>query len=146
MMFLRYKGSFLGAFLFWYPPLPSISRSNAKEDELGGRRLEPNSYVNVMINSLHRNTEHWDDPDVFRPERFCKEAIERRHRYAYLPFGAGTHKCIGFRFALREGEAILSGITKRFHIDLVNKNPIKPYVLMTQRPLEGLPLRIINRN
>jgi cytochrome P450 len=129
-----------------YPPIASVSRANSKKDELEGRCLEPNSYVNVIINSLHRNAEYWDHPDVFRPERFRKEEVERRHRYAYLPLGAGTHKCIGFRFAIREGETILGGITNRFRIEPVKQDPIKPYVLMTQRPLGGLPLKLIKRN
>lgn len=48
----------------------------------------------VLIPSMvHRDPNYWDDPEVFRPERFIEG--ELKHPYAYIPFSAGSRNCIG---------------------------------------------------
>jgi len=43
----------------------------------------------VDINSTHRNPDLWPDPEVFDPERFAPDKVEKRPPFSYIPFSAG---------------------------------------------------------
>ncbi len=78
-----------------YPPVYVFGRDSRGEVSLGGYRLPSPSNILVSPYSLHRRASIWPDPERFDPDRFLPEAEAQRHRYAYLPFGAGPRSCIG---------------------------------------------------
>jgi cytochrome P450 len=45
----------------------------------------------------HRDARFLEQPECLWPERFL--GVDDRQMPAYLPFGAGSHLCIGNRFA-----------------------------------------------
>jgi cytochrome P450 len=72
-----------------YPPVPIIARIAARPFTLANRQVPAGSMVYVPIYALHRHAALWEDPETFNPDRFAPEAAKLRHRYAYMPFGAG---------------------------------------------------------
>src|SRR5690606_24030162 len=50
--------------------------------------LKRGDVVHVPIYSVHRDPDHFPEPDHFRPERFLPEEATH-HRYSFIPFGSG---------------------------------------------------------
>jgi cytochrome P450 len=116
-----------------YPVGWLVPRTVAEPDLLAGVRLRPGATVLLSPYLTHRLPGFWEEPDEFRPERFAAGG-SRRHRYAYLPFGAGRHQCLGSHFFLAEGQLAVAGLLSRFHPRLVGERSIRPRATVTLRP------------
>ncbi len=73
----------------------------------------------VPIHALHRNSLLWDEPERFDPDRFLPDRARARHRYSYMPFGAGPRVCIGAGFATLEAVAVLAVLLRAFRLEPV---------------------------
>jgi cytochrome P450 len=62
----------------------------------------------------------YEDPETFRPERFLDQPVPS---YALIPFGGGTHRCIGASFAMMEMKAVLSEMLDAVELLPVNDKP-----------------------
>ena len=49
---------------------------------------------------LGRHAPSWDEPHIFRPERFLGRGAGNGIPRAYLAFGAGPRSCVGQQLAL----------------------------------------------
>jgi cytochrome P450 len=120
-----------------YPPIAAISRVALGEDRLGGERVRPGS--------LHRHRLLWDRPEMFDPGRFLGAQRSKIDRYAYLPFGVGPRKCIGYAFALQEATLVLAKIVGNFSFELSPGHKVWPILRVTLRPANGLPMTLRSR-
>ncbi len=100
-----------------YPPAWVLGRKALGEDEIGGYRVPAGTIIAISPYVVHRHMDFWDEPEVFDPLRFTAERSARRHRFAYLPFGAGPRQCIGNTLALLEAQIIISMIANRFRFN-----------------------------
>jgi cytochrome P450 len=91
---------------------------------------------------LHRHPSLWEDPERFDPERFTPARSTGRHRYAYLPFGAGPRICIGGHLALMEMQVVLALVAPRYRLRLGSDHPVSPQGLITTRPSEPIMMRL----
>ena len=128
-----------------YPPAHTMSRQALGPDRLGDVELKKGSSVLIVPWLLHRHRKLWDRPDEFRPERFLPDQVAARPRFAYIPFGAGPHLCIGAAFAMTEAILCLATLAKRFRLTLVPGTNVEPVGQITLRPRNGLPMRIERR-
>lgn len=94
--------------------------------------------VAISPYTLHRNPAYFPDPERFDPDRWTPENEAKLPRYAYLPFGAGPHICIGNQFALMEAQLVLATLVQRVTFDLVSGQVIEPEPLITLRSRGGI--------
>jgi cytochrome P450 len=128
-----------------YPPAPYMSRTAIGDDRIGEVEIPAGSMVVIAPYVLHRHRTLWDQPDLFRPERFLPENRSRIDRFAYLPFGAGPRVCIGASFSLQEAVIVLATIARSTRLDLVEGHEVTPVQRITLRPRGGLPMRLTQR-
>ncbi len=128
-----------------YPPAPLIARAVARDIEIGGVPLPAGSIVFVPIYAVHRHRGLWTEPEAFDPDRFAPEAVRSRHRFAYLPFGAGPRICIGNAFAMMEAVAILAVLAKAVSLERIDAALPREQMRVTLRPERPLLMRVIAR-
>lgn len=126
-----------------YPPLYVFGRDSRGKVSLGGYDLPSPSNVLVSPFVLHRRASLWPDPERFDPDRFLPEHEVARHRYAYLPFGAGPRVCIGQQFAYMEAQLALCVLMRRWRFELLAEDEPEPGA--TLRPKHGVRVRVRSR-
>ncbi len=87
---------------------------------------------------MHRNPRYFEDPEVFKPERWANDLEKTLPRGVYFPFGDGPRICIGKSFALMEADLLLATIAQKFELNLVPAHPIIPQASITLRPATGV--------
>ena len=98
------------------PPAWMMTRRTLEPDVLHDAQLPAGADVFVSPYLVHRHPAHWSDPERFDPGRFDAEAVEARHRFAYIPFGAGPRHCIGENLALYELAVHFATMLRRFRL------------------------------
>lgn len=136
---LGYIRQVLDEALRLYPPGGFMARTAKVPDDMLGGPVRPGETIMIPVFALHRHRDLWSDPDAFDPDRFAPGAGPR-HRFAYLPFGAGPRICIGMGFALLEATIILATLVSRFRFRLPPGYAPRPRMILTLRPEGGLPL------
>jgi len=120
--------------LRYYPPAWILGRKALEDDQLGGYDIPAGTIIAISPYAVHRHKDFWEDPEKFDPERFSPERSERRHHFAYLPFGAGPRQCIGNNFALMEAGLIIATIAQKFRLQLVPGQTVRPEPIFILRP------------
>jgi len=92
------------------PPIPFAAHRARSKIRLGDYTVAPGTVVLPYLPLLHRDPEVFDNPSQFRPERFLRSDPPR---YAWAPFGRGSHACIGSPFAYVEIKTILIALLTR---------------------------------
>jgi cytochrome P450 len=78
------------------PIIPIVVRRLVKPMEIAGWSLPAGVSVVPCIYLVHHRPDLYPDPDLFEPERFLHS---RPGANTWIPFGGGTHRCIGASFA-----------------------------------------------
>jgi cytochrome P450 len=121
-----------------FPPAWVIGRRAAVDDTVAGHRIPAGAEVLVAVERIHRHPEFWPAPERFDPDRFLPAPSATRHRWAYIPFIAGAHQCIGMRFALLEGTLLLAVLLQRLRFRPDPRWRVVPEAGLTLRPRGGL--------
>jgi cytochrome P450 len=121
-----------------HPTVWMVGREAIEPVELGGYRIPVGMTVFMPQWVIHRDPRWYDDPEVFRPQRWADGLMQRIPRYAYFPFGGGPRICIGNNFAMMEATLILATIAQKYRMALAPDADIKLLPSMTLRPAHGI--------
>ena len=106
-----------------YPAVYATLREAEEIDQLGDFLVPAGTEFLINIRGMHRDPEHWPDPEHFDPERFSPENSRDRHKAAYLPFLLGPKKCIGDSFAMMEMRLLVPTILQQWALEPAGPPP-----------------------
>ncbi|MCY1031451.1 cytochrome P450 [Corallococcus sp. BB11-1] len=135
---LHYTRALVEEALRFHPPAWNFMRRALNTDEIGGYTLAPDTKVLISPYILHRHPGFWTDPEQFLPERFLPDQREGRHRFAYLPFGAGQRQCVGNAYTVMLLTIAIATLLQRFQWRLVPAHPVVAMAATTRRPRHGV--------
>jgi sterol 14-demethylase len=87
----------------------------------------------------NRMPEHFPDPLRFDPMRYTAGRNEDSQSFAWIPFGAGRHRCVGAAFAMMQLKAIFSILLRRYDFELAQPresygNDLSKMVVAVRQP------------
>jgi sterol 14-demethylase len=101
-----------------HPPLVILMRKVLRDFEVGGYRIAAGKLVAVSPAVSNRMPECFPDPGRYDPDRYGPGREEDRNSFAWIPFGAGRHRCVGAAFAMMQLKAIFSVLLRGFAFEL----------------------------
>ena len=126
-----------------YPSVAMMLRRSIRPCQLGGVEIPAYTPLFLVPGFNHRMPDYWTNPETFDPERFSEERQEQRgHKFQFMPFGGGAHKCIGMNFAQMNAKLFMHQLLRQYRVSLKPGYKIGSQILPTPCPPQGLPLRI----
>jgi len=101
-----------------HPPLVILMRKVRSDFRYEGFTVPAGKLVAASPAISNRLPENFPDPDAYHPERYLPGREEDRQSFAWIPFGAGRHRCVGAAFAMMQLKAIFSILLRRFEFEL----------------------------
>ncbi|KAK7302160.1 hypothetical protein RJT34_13041 [Clitoria ternatea] len=103
-----------------HPAVPVLLPRESMEDViLEGYRISAKTRFYVNAWAIGRNSESWEDPNAFKPERFLGSNVDYRGSdFELIPFGAGRRGCPGITFANAVVELALAQLLYSFDWEL----------------------------
>ncbi|KAL5208634.1 hypothetical protein ABZP36_033069 [Zizania latifolia] len=146
---LKYSTRVINESLRLYPQPPVLIRRSIDEDVLGGYPIGRGEDIFISVWNLHRCPKHWDDADVFNPERWPLDGPnpnEINQNFSYLPFGGGPRKCVGDMFATFETVVATAMLVRRFDFQMApGAPPVEMTTGATIHTTEGLKVTVTRR-
>ena len=126
-----------------HPPLTMVARKTAQAMEVEGLMIPKDTLVSCSFHLSHNDERVWTNPDQFDPERF---SIQRKEHmkcpYAYAPFGAGPHHCIGYSFAEMQIKLVMIQLLQGYEISCNADYEASVQDVPLKTPKDNLPLNI----
>ncbi|CAB4433152.1 unnamed protein product [Rhizophagus irregularis] len=65
----------------------SLPRCLERPEEIGGYQWPANTHVRINIDAIHHNSEYWEEPEKFNPDRWLDEGFEPK-KNSFIAFGS----------------------------------------------------------
>jgi cytochrome P450 len=112
--------------------------------ELESGTVAPGTLAMAGLELVHTAADAYPDADKFRPERWLDDR-RPTDRYAWIPFGGGTRRCLGAALALAEMRTVIGEVVARFELEPCSRRSEKGKVrTVVCGPDRGCKVRIRN--
>ncbi len=101
-----------------HPPLIILMRKVVHDFHYRGWTVPAGRLVAASPAVSNRMPEHFPEPERYDPDRYAEGRAEDRQSFAWIPFGAGRHRCVGAAFAMMQLKAIFSILLRRYRFEL----------------------------
>ncbi len=118
-----------------------ISARKAKDDFVfDGHSIKAGTMVLYSPYVTQRMPDFWTEPDRFNPDRWLDLEVDP---YAFVPFGGGYRRCIGFAFATQELKVLVAEVLRRVEARGLRPS-VQPTGIASLGPKGGVPVRILS--
>jgi cytochrome P450 len=124
-------------------PVPAMVRETTEDVALLGHHVPARTLVVVPPGATHRLPDSWSAVDDFDPLRHAEPRHEQKgHRFQYVPFGGGAHKCIGMVFGGAEVKALLHKMLLRWEFVVPDDYELEWDYTSLVVPKDGFPVTL----
>lgn len=99
-----------------------------KDCKVGGFKIKADDIFVISIKAIHYNSEEWQRPLEFLPQRFDHSDPlsltpygTKRNPYSFIPFNAGKRICFGKTFAEMSMRTMALFLAECFDFECVDK-------------------------
>ena len=114
-----------------YPSAAFFARDAAETLTIKGITFQKGDALFFPVYSLHRNEKLWDEPNLYRPDRFLEKKFPRGQ---FIPFGDGPRICIGAQYAETEILVLIASVLRKIEFSLTDVPIPRPVLTFTMRP------------
>lgn len=118
----------------FHPPVSTLIRKSVRDTVLpvGNIKIDEGTKILLPVYELHHDERYFEEPEVFKPERFSSDA-KKISDVKYMPFGGGNRFCIGNRYAMLQAKSGLIYLLRNFTVKTTvfdgglryKKNPVQ---------------------
>jgi sterol 14-demethylase len=101
-----------------HPPLIVLMRKVMRDLHYKEWTIPAGKLVGVSPAVSNRMPECFPEPHRYDPSRYDEPRCEDKQLFAWIPFGAGHHRCVGAAFALMQLKAIFSDLLRNYEFKL----------------------------
>jgi sterol 14-demethylase len=102
-----------------HPPLIILMRKVMYDFDYKGWTVPAGQLVAVSPAVSNRMPECFPEPNRYDPARYDDGREEDRQNFAWIPFGAGRHRCVGAAFAMMQLKAIFGHLLGAYEFELL---------------------------
>ena len=99
-----------------HPVVPAQLRRAMNAIELNGMEIPTGTDIFLVHTAAHFNEKYFKNAQTFDIDRYLPERAEHRTKGAFVPFGLGTHTCLGQRFT--ELQLVANLLLAAHHLEL----------------------------
>lgn len=117
-----------------WSPTPLVNRSVRTQIHHERACLKAGQGYLLSPDIIHHDPRHWQNPDVFDPDRWLHEAEGPGSGASYVPFGWSPRACIGAGLGTSQLILLCSLLCTRYHVQLAEPEAVRMALVSVPLP------------